>query len=349
MALTDVTALRNRAARGQSEPVPLLARAGGLQPLVSLLDEIGASLPRMLRLADLPADLLDDPEALIPLHFSYRFVETCSSSQGIDHLGAYLAARTPSFDLPGLGPALRRATTVHDYLQIGSRLIGEMTTGERVWLTLEHDSVRFHHLCLGAPCAARSHVDTFVLVQTIQMLRAFVGKDWNPGDVRLLAGDATVAGDMAVFGDTQVRFGQPHSSFTMPLELLQLPIPVSLRDTRAAPDRPPIQPAMPQSLVGGVEALVASLVGTSGLSMETVAEALAMSTRSLQRELRRRGCSYSDIVQRIRIQRAREWLDRTCTPVVEISAALGYSDAANFTRAFRRVTGVSPRQYRHVH
>lgn len=349
MASLEGGALGNSTTRDRSDPVPLLARAGGLQPLVSLLDEIGASLPRMLRLADLPADLLDDPEALIPLHFSYRFVETCASSQGIDHLGAYLAARTPSFDLPGLGPALRRATTVHDYLQIGGRLIGEMTTGERVWLTLEHDSVRFHHLCPGAPGAARSHVDTFVLVQTIQMLRAFVGKAWNPGDVRLLAEDATIAGDMAVFGDTQVRFGQPHSSFTMPLELLQLPIPVSLRDTRAAPDRPPIQPVMPQTLVDGIEALVASLVGTSGLSMETVAAALAMSTRSLQRRLRRHGCSYSEIVQRVRIRRAREWLDGTCTPVVEIAAALGYTDAANFTRAFRRETGLSPRQYRRMH
>ncbi|MCP5426341.1 MAG: helix-turn-helix domain-containing protein [Gammaproteobacteria bacterium] len=33
-------------------------------------------------------------------------------------------------------------------------------------------------------------------------------------------------------------------------------------------------------------------------------------------------------------------------PVAEIAATLGYTDASNFARAFRRETGVSPRTYR---
>jgi AraC-like DNA-binding protein len=34
--------------------------------------------------------------------------------------------------------------------------------------------------------------------------------------------------------------------------------------------------------------------------------------------------------------------------VIEVADRLGYRDAANFTRAFRRWTGASPREFRRV-
>jgi AraC-like DNA-binding protein len=34
------------------------------------------------------------------------------------------------------------------------------------------------------------------------------------------------------------------------------------------------------------------------------------------------------------------------TPITEIALALGYRDAGNFSRAFRRATGQSPRSFR---
>jgi len=48
----------------------------------------------------------------------------------------------------------------------------------------------------------------------------------------------------------------------------------------------------------------------------------------------------------IRLRRAADWLQHTDRPVVEIALDLGYSDASNFTRAFRRQTGVSPSTFR---
>lgn len=48
----------------------------------------------------------------------------------------------------------------------------------------------------------------------------------------------------------------------------------------------------------------------------------------------------------VQLRRAAEWLERTDKPVVEIAFDLGYVDASNFTRAFRRQTGVSPSMFR---
>lgn len=339
------------ASRSANESALPFTRAGGLKPLIEFLGEIDVSIPAMLREARVPADLLEDFDALVPIHLVHRFVETCASSQGIENLGAVVAARTSAFDVDAgvLGPALRRAVTVYDYLQTGSQMVGAVTGGARFWLTLERNQVRFHHLSPGKACVGRMHEDVFCILLTIRMLREFVGTDWQPGEVRLMAPDVRLVGDPASLGSTDVHFGQPHSSFTMPFWMLQRTIPAPARGGAAPRDPLRLEPAMPHDFVGSIEVLVQSLLTARGLSIELVAEAADMSVRSLQRRLLETGRSYSDIVQHARVSLASEWLLHTTMPVRDIAFSLGYTDAANFTRAFRRVTAVSPQQFRKPH
>jgi AraC-like DNA-binding protein len=70
-----------------------------------------------------------------------------------------------------------------------------------------------------------------------------------------------------------------------------------------------------------------------------------MSVRTLKRKLAEEGTSYSDLTDQVQLGRAVS-LRRSVLTVDEIADRLGYSDAANFTRAFRRWTGKSPRAYR---
>jgi transcriptional regulator GlxA family with amidase domain len=51
-------------------------------------------------------------------------------------------------------------------------------------------------------------------------------------------------------------------------------------------------------------------------------------------------------VQRLRIEDAKRRLERTDTPVDEISWRVDYEDPAFFRRLFKRVTGLSPDAYR---
>lgn len=51
-------------------------------------------------------------------------------------------------------------------------------------------------------------------------------------------------------------------------------------------------------------------------------------------------------MDQVRLERARELLTHTGMNLSQIADALGYADAANFTRAFKRWTGHSPSRYR---
>lgn len=82
------------------------------------------------------------------------------------------------------------------------------------------------------------------------------------------------------------------------------------------------------------------------MSLERVAKSLGMSTRTLKRKLAAEGTSFSDIVDERRRERALELCADKSRGVEEIAAMLGYSDVANFVRAFRRWTGMTPAAFR---
>jgi len=80
--------------------------------------------------------------------------------------------------------------------------------------------------------------------------------------------------------------------------------------------------------------------------LEQLATALHLSPRTLIRQLADGGTSYTELREAQQLAIARRLLTDARYSVTEIGALLGYADAANFGRAFRRMAGVSPGQYR---
>lgn len=58
------------------------------------------------------------------------------------------------------------------------------------------------------------------------------------------------------------------------------------------------------------------------------------------------GCSFTELVTRVRIGQGEELLTSTFLSIEEISARLGYANPETFIRAFQRVRGMTPSQYR---
>lgn len=77
----------------------------------------------------------------------------------------------------------------------------------------------------------------------------------------------------------------------------------------------------------------------------TAAE-FGLPARTLQHALKSEGISYRDIVLRLRMERARQLLATTQRPLAEIALRAGYSNTANFHRAFVSLSGMTPRSFR---
>jgi AraC-like DNA-binding protein len=82
-------------------------------------------------------------------------------------------------------------------------------------------------------------------------------------------------------------------------------------------------------------------------SLSRVAKKLAMSPRSLQRQLQEYGMKFKKIVNDTRRQSAQIYLKDRKNSLTEIAFLLGYSEASAFNRAFKRWTGLTPSGYRY--
>jgi AraC-like DNA-binding protein len=87
----------------------------------------------------------------------------------------------------------------------------------------------------------------------------------------------------------------------------------------------------------------------SGLSsVDAVASRLAMSPRTLQRQVKKEGTTFQDLLRETRESLARHYLERTSLPTSEISFLLGFEEPTSFARAFKAWTGTTPATLRHT-
>jgi AraC-like DNA-binding protein len=84
-------------------------------------------------------------------------------------------------------------------------------------------------------------------------------------------------------------------------------------------------------------------------SIEDVADALHISSRTLQRRLQDEGSSFQRVLEEARHQLARHYLNNSVLELNEAAYLLGYEDGNSFVRAFRSWEGVPPARWREIH
>jgi AraC-like DNA-binding protein len=78
------------------------------------------------------------------------------------------------------------------------------------------------------------------------------------------------------------------------------------------------------------------------LTLDDIAVRLNVSARTIDRNLKKENLTFRQLSQQVQLERARELLAVPGATVATVAEQLGFSDTANFTRAFRRMAGMSP-------
>lgn len=322
-------------------------RAAGFAPFIEFLHEVGCPVERRLSEARMPQVMLDNPEALVPLTSCYRFLEQTARREGIENVGVIVGQRLSAFDLGTYGATLEKASTVYEYLQLGSALMGVHSTATTIWLRHEHGGLRVSQALRGSAGPGRCIGDLFTLVVTLSMLRRFIGPAWCPVELQLMEGVESMLGGEEVFGDARIITGQPYTSFTIATPDLARHISAASGLAARRPRGPLAALAnIPVDFKASLEQLIVALMPDGGPSIRVVAEVAGLTPRTLQRRLADAGMSYSDLLADVRLRMAKQCLAETPMSVTEIAASLGYREASNFARGFRSRTGLSPTAWR---
>lgn len=97
---------------------------------------------------------------------------------------------------------------------------------------------------------------------------------------------------------------------------------------------------------GRVESLLMPLLHTGEVRIDAVAGRMGLSRQTLYRRLRAEGVTFERVLDELRHRLARHYLAGGKVSVNETAYLVGFSDPAAFSRAFKRWTGVSPREAR---
>ena len=81
-------------------------------------------------------------------------------------------------------------------------------------------------------------------------------------------------------------------------------------------------------------------------SIQTIADQLHMSERSLRRHLKDESTSFRHMLNETRMELAQHYLKHSQLTITQISMRLAFTDTSNFSRAFSRQFNCSPSQFR---
>lgn len=102
----------------------------------------------------------------------------------------------------------------------------------------------------------------------------------------------------------------------------------------------------PESASASVKRLIDENLGTQLIDLPLIASLMGLNPRTLQRRLKDENVTFRSLHDSSRYRMACEQLAQQTLSVEDIAAMLGYSEPANFYRAFKTWSGVTPNEYR---
>ena len=101
-----------------------------------------------------------------------------------------------------------------------------------------------------------------------------------------------------------------------------------------------------KSTRGRIESLLMPRLHTGEASMDAVASQMGLSRQTLFRRLKAEGVTFEGLLDDLRRRLSEHYLSGRRVSVNETAYLVGFSDPAAFSRAFKRWTGMSPREWR---
>jgi AraC-like DNA-binding protein len=309
--------------------------------------EIGTPVEQGFRQAGLPYSALGNIDNYVPSHRFWKFLVNMARSEGIMDLGFRVGERygANSPD-PRMTELLQQSPTVYSGLTKASDLSNRTISHCHIGIRQQPDSgfARFYHVPSCRPDnPAYEQIAWFGIMALIGMVRVYAGPQWQPAEIGITSRQPPCLYIRDHFPRTRIRLSQAYNYFTIENALFCQPPPENATSR--------VTPLLHEELLasdfaGTLEQALRSYVLDKLVSLDLAAALCNMSTRTLQRKLRNSGTHYNEVLGLARFRVASRLLQNPDLKVIDIAKRLGYSDAAHFVRAFRKVAGVTPKLYR---
>jgi AraC-like DNA-binding protein len=323
-------------------------RNAALHGYVELTRALGADPLRLMRSVGLDASVLGPDERWISEVAVDELRELTAQVTACESFGLRLAEVRRFSYLGPVSLAARDEPDVRSALRLLIRYLHLHTDGVRARLSEANGVATIEiDVAMGTPTSHRQTTELAVgmCLRTVAALR---GSDWKPASVWFTHSAPT---DL----ETHHRVLGPNVEFDQELNGLilystDLDAPNALAEPLLRPyTRQVLEAVAAEKGAPGdqpVRDLIQTLLPSGRCSIKTVARALDVDPRTLQRHLAKSGQTFSSVMNDVRVDLAQRQVPEQDTPLIEVAQTLGFAAQGTFSRWFRAQFGTSPSQWR---
>ncbi|KJV10868.1 AraC family transcriptional regulator [Elstera litoralis] len=336
--------------RPYSPPAACNVLAAAASGVVEFIENQGGNAESVLHRAGIDVSWLTDPTLPLDLAAYVQMMEESAAQTGNGNFGLWYGQQFLPQNLGLIGGVTLAAPTLLSALEA---LAGLFPYHQQVTHTAFREAggmVALEYRILDGAILARRQDAELTMGMFVNVLRAVFGPAWSPEEVHFEHPRPEQTQEHARAFQAPLHWGQRTNAliFKRPADDIAMPgADVKQMDRlRRQLLHAAHGSAGEVPLIRRVQAEIRSRLVDGTPYIEDVAEALNIRRWTLQRALADEGVSFSDMVERVRHQLARLYVQQTHVPIADIAFLLGYSEISAFSRAFTRWFDHSPRQFR---
>lgn len=319
---------------------------------MDLARALGASPETIARRAGLDLSLLTVPDALLSIDTYYRLQQEFLAQTGNPDFGL-LSGRVSYMESAHLFLYLASASnTLRDWLNLLPSVASLLGDVGSIVVARRRDSFALQWQPLRPPHPRRCIVTDSLLSAAALEMDGYCLLPVKPRRVDLTypRPDSLEVLQAAFFG-APLYFDQPVSALHYDREALDYPqLHVTTRfydgvtQEFSAFFSEDASGADPFSLA--LHTAIRRQLPAGSCSIDSIAADMNVSRRTLQRRLKERDTSFQQLLQQVKADLARKYLEDKSLSIIEIAMLLGYGDPSSFSAAFKSWSGLTPTEYR---
>jgi AraC-like DNA-binding protein len=337
--------------RHHSQPDPLYTVVGSsVAALARYAAKRGVDATASLSVQGLSLDMLDDPDKRVSQIVYNRLFDEFAQSCTDPDFGLHFAQEGSLDGFNVVGYLVQRSATLGEAFQRVERYSRIVHDAGRVEVENTVAGLQVFPGCRGLLHEYPRQVAEYAVASVVVIARTVTGRHLIPRRTAFRHPQPSSIAEHHKLFACQLLFSQPETCVVFDSqaadEVIRQTEPglVSLLEVLARGLLEKLGEG--DDLITRVQSVIARYLEEGQPRIETVARALGMSSRTLQRELLQSETTFQQILDSVRRRCAERLLEGSQVSLHEVAYLLGFSEPSNFHRAFRRWYGVTPAEYR---
>jgi AraC-like DNA-binding protein len=328
-----------------------LVRSAVLTKYLVVAQQCGLNPQPLLRQFGLTQATLDNPEQQLPADTAVALLEESARVSGCSTFGLRMAEARQMADFGPVSLLLSHQRTLRDALRTTVQY--RHLLNEALALFIEEVGktvIVREEVVTDQPMPVRQATE-LALGALFRLCRGLLGQRWRPLSVNITYAAPEDVQPYSRFFGCKLEFGSEFNGFVFASVDLDTPNP--LADPLMASYAERFVESLPgvsdHSLVLDVRKAIYLLLPMGRATVEQVAQAQGVNLRTLQRRLDDEGVTFSELINEVRRDLVRRYMDNPRYSLGRIAGLLGYSVPSSFTRWFTTQFGMAPAAWRKKH